>query len=83
MVGSEETLEHIERYVMITRYHLRSVNFSLEGVRIPAFVGTITMRVKGPQQLVNLIKMLAVFGQYSAVGIKTALGMGRIQIEGV
>lgn len=80
MVGSEETLEHIERYVMITRYHLRSVNFSLEGVRIPAFVGTITMRVKGPQQLVNLIKMLAVFGQYSAVGIKTALGMGRIQI---
>ena len=36
-----------------------------------------------PQQLVNLIKMLAVFGQYSAVGIKTALGMGRIQIEGV
>ncbi len=43
MVGSEETLEHIERYVMITRYHLRSVNFSLEGVRIPAFVGTITM----------------------------------------
>ena len=83
MVGSEETLEHIERYVMITRYHLRSVNFSLEGVRIPAFVGTITMRVKGPQHLVNLIKMLAVFGQYSAVGIKTALGMGRIQIEGV
>ena len=83
MVGSEETLEHIERYVMITRYHLRSVNFSLEGVRIPAFVGTITIRVKGPQQLVNLIKMLAVFGQYSAVGIKTALGMGRIQIEGV
>ena len=83
MVGSEETLEHIERYVMITIYHLRSVNFSLEGVRIPAFVGTITIRVKGPQQLVNLIKMLAVFGQYSAVGIKTALGMGRIQIEGV
>ena len=79
----EETLEHIEKYVAITKYRLRSTNFSLEGVRIPGFVGSITFRVKGPQQLVNLIKMLAVFGQYASVGIKTALGMGRVEIEGV
>ena len=70
MVGSEETLEHIERYVMITKISFKKREFFVRGVRIPAFVGTITMRVKGPQQLVNLIKMLAVFGQYSAVGIK-------------
>ena len=82
-VGSEETLEHIEKYVSIIKYRLRSTNFSLEGVRIPGFVGSITFRVKGPQQLVNLIKMLAVFGQYASVGIKTALGMGRVEIEGV
>lgn len=82
MVGDEETLEHIERYVYIKRYQLRSVNFSLEGIRVPAFTGTITLHVRGPQQLVNLIKMLTVFGEYSGIGIKTALGMGRIQVEG-
>lgn len=81
-IGSSETLEHIEQYVSIIRYNLRSTRFSLEGTRVPAFVGTITFRVKGPQQLVNLIKMLSVFGQYSSVGIKTALGMGRISVEG-
>lgn len=82
-VGSEETLEQIENYVSIIRYKLKSTSFSLEGIRVPAFIGMITFRVKGPQQLVNLIKMLLVFGQYSSIGIKTALGMGRIEIEGV
>lgn len=81
-VGSEETLEHIERYVSISRYRLRSVNFSLEGIRIPSFLGSITFSVRGPQQLVNLVKMLLIFGQYAGVGIKTALGMGCIQVKG-
>jgi len=81
-IGSEEVMEHIEKYVSIVRYRLRSVRFSLEGTKVPAFVGMVTFRVKGPQQLVNLIKMLAVFGQYSSVGIKTALGMGQMRVKG-
>lgn len=81
-VGSEETLEQIEKYVSIICYNLKSTKFSLEGIRVPAFIGMITFRVKGPQQLANLIKMLLIFGQYSSVGIKTALGMGQIKVEG-
>lgn len=82
-IGSEEIMEQIERYVSIIRYRLKSTVFSLEGIRVPAFIGTITLRIKGPQQLVNLIKMLLIFGQYSSIGIKTALGMGQIQVEEV
>lgn len=80
-IGNDEILEQIENNVRITGYRLRSVKFSLEGIRVPAFMGTITMYIKGPQQLVNLIRMMAEFGQYSGVGIKTSLGMGTYKIK--
>ena len=80
-IGNDEILEQIEDNVRITGYRLRSVKFSLEGIRVPAFMGTITMYIKGPQQLVNLIRMMAEFGQYSGVGIKTSLGMGTYKIK--
>lgn len=80
-IGNDEILDQIEENVRITGYRLRSVKFSLEGIRIPAFMGTITMYIKGPQQLVNLVRMMAEFGQYSGIGIKTSLGMGAYKIK--
>ena len=81
-VQSEETLEQLVEYSQITGYHLRSHSFSLEGVRIPSFTGRINLRIHGPAQLVNLIHMLLHYGEYSGVGIKTAIGMGKLQITG-
>ena len=83
MVGSEEIMEHIEKYVQISGYKLRSVRFSVEGIRIPAFIGSISLYVKGPHQMVNLIRMLTEFGSYSGIGIKTSLGMGAVEIKEV
>lgn len=73
----EQLLQHSE----IIRYDLRSTSFSLEGVRIPAFTGKITLKLHGPQPMVNVIHYLFHIGEFSGVGIKTAVGMGALMVE--
>lgn len=77
---SEETLEQLAESTEIVDYNLRSIRFSLEGVRIPAFLGKIRIRIHGTQTMVNFAKLLFEFGNYSGVGIKTAIGMGSIRV---
>lgn len=79
-VYSEEFMEQIQQDVHITGYRLRSVRFPLEGVSIPAFMGSVTLTIGGSQQFVNLINMLCMIGEYTGVGIKTGIGMGSIHV---
>ncbi|OLR64019.1 CRISPR-associated endoribonuclease Cas6 [Anaerostipes sp. 992a] len=80
-VGGQEVLEHFEQYAFIKKYHLRSVRYSLEGVWISGFLGEITIRINGPEPLVNLAHMLIRFGEYSGIGIKCSLGMGTMIVK--
>lgn len=73
-----DTLEQLCQYAKIVRYDLKSVSFALEGIKIPAFVGKITIEMRGTKTMANFAKMLFEFGKYSGVGIKTSLGMGFI-----
>lgn len=75
----ENLAEEIGARVSISSYRLRSTSFPLEGVRIPAFLGSVTLRIRGNETFLHYVNMLGEFGTYSGVGIKTALGMGRIQ----
>ena len=77
-MASPEVLEHIENYSYIRNYNLRSIYFSLEGVKINAFLGEITIHVNGPEQMVNLMHLMTAYGEYAGVGIKSSLGMGAI-----
>lgn len=79
-VGDEETLEQLTEYSEMIGYSLSSTMFHLEGIKIPAFKGSITLKIRGPQPLVNLVQLLLRFGCYSGVGIKTAMGMGAMEI---
>ena len=76
----ETILADIEQNTSIVRYRLQSTLFGLENVQIPSFVGSLTLKISGPQQIVNLVYMLLQFGTYSGVGIKTAIGMGGLRI---
>lgn len=76
-----EVLELLEEHVEICRYRLQSTLFHLEGVRIPSFVGEVTMRIKGQQSLANLLCYLLKYGEYTGIGIKSALGMGAAKVE--
>lgn len=77
---SEELLGHYETYAKIVDYRLRSTRFHMEGIRIPAFMGDVTIKVNGPQQMVNMASMLAEFGTFSGIGIKTGMGMGAMKV---
>lgn len=72
-----ETLKFVKQNVHIVDYRIRSTRFHLEGVKIPAFVGEIHLRVNGPPQLVRFVKLLIIYGTFSGIGIKTSLGMGK------
>ena len=59
---------------------MRSTQYRIERVRIPSFIGEISIRIDGSQQLANVATMLAKFGEYSGVGIKTGMGMGAMKV---
>lgn len=76
----EEALEQLCRNTEIVRYDLKSVYFSMEGVKIPSFIGKITIKLTGTQTMADFADLLLQFGTYSGIGIKTALGMGAYRI---
>jgi CRISPR-associated endoribonuclease Cas6 len=76
----EDALELLCRNTSLFRYDLRSTLFSMEGVKIPSFVGKVTFRMHGAQTMTNLAQVLFRFGEYSGIGIKTALGMGAVRM---
>ena len=75
----ERLLETISEQVEISSFKLRSTNFSVEGVRIPAFMGALTLRISGNQTFRSYVHMLCDYAGFSGIGIKTALGMGHIR----
>ena len=77
---NEETLKQLVEASEITAYSLHSVKFSVEGVRIPAFMGRITISIHGNQTMRSFARLLLRFGEYSGIGIKTAMGMGAVRI---
>ena len=78
-LAGEDSLEKITEEIEINKYNLRSCQFQLEGTRIPAFFGNVVLYVRGNSNLASMINMLADFGSYSGIGIKSAIGMGAIK----
>ena len=76
----EETLEQLVESSELAEYRLRSVKFPMEGIVIPAFCGTITIRMRGTNTMARYLRMLLRFVEYSGVGIKTAMGMGAVRM---
>ncbi|MDE7432857.1 MAG: CRISPR system precrRNA processing endoribonuclease RAMP protein Cas6, partial [Lachnospiraceae bacterium] len=77
----EETLEQILKNTKVTKYNLQSVFFSLEGVKIPAFIGKIRIRVDGTETMQRFVRLLLEYSEYSGIGIKCSLGMGAVRLE--
>lgn len=78
----DDTLEELVNKSSIINYRLRSTFFPLEGVKIPSFKGELTVKIAGTNTMAAYARLLARFGEYSGVGIKTAMGMGAIKIKG-
>lgn len=80
-MNSPELLEQMTENTNIIQYNLRSCNYYIGKVKIPAFTGKIRLKIQGPQSLVNFANLLFHFGEYSGVGIKTAMGMGTMKVS--
>ncbi|MBR6769897.1 MAG: CRISPR-associated endoribonuclease Cas6 [Lachnospiraceae bacterium] len=76
----EDTLELLAEKSEIVKYYLRTTAFPLEGIRIPAFWGSFTIKIDGPDTLAAYVRLLLTFGEYAGVGIKTAMGMGAVRL---
>lgn len=76
----EETLEYISAHTSIVDFKIRSTRFPLEKVKIPSFMGEITLHFSGTDTMARYAKMLLEFGEFSGVGIKCGMGMGAIKI---
>ena len=77
-----DTLENITENTIVTRYNLRSAAFAMEGIKIPGFLGKMTFRFKGTETMARYARLLLEFGEFSGIGIKTAMGMGAMDIIG-
>lgn len=77
----EDTLEQLVCNSEIIRYNLKSTFFSLEGVKIPCFKGELVIKFYGSNTMAQYARLLVKFGEYSGVGIKTAMGMGAIKLK--
>ena len=76
----EDTLQYIADHSSISDFRIRSTRFPLEGVKIPSFMGEITIRFRGTDTMARYAKMLLEFGEFSGVGIKSGMGMGAVRI---
>lgn len=77
----EDTLEQLVDNSVISRYSLHSCYFPLEGLKIPSFKGNMTIKMSGTETMTRYAKLLFEFGEYSGIGIKTAMGMGAIRLK--
>ena len=80
-LDDEKALEQLCTNTYISGYNLRSAKFKLEGTSINSFIGILEISVTGPDALVRLAIMLFEYAKFCGIGIKTALGMGGVEIN--
>lgn len=76
-----EALEQITDNVFVARHRICSRLFPLEGHNLPGFCGSVTLRCQGTETMARYLRLLLSFGEFSGVGIKTAMGMGAMRIR--
>lgn len=65
----------------LTRYALHTAPFSLEGYTMYGFRGQMSLRFAGTDMVRRILGTLAAFAPYAGIGIKTALGMGAVDVD--
>ena len=74
-------IEDISKNVNIVKYNLRSLKFSMEGVKIDSFIGNIVIYCSCNKMLANIYNTLLEFSKYAGIGAKTSISMGGVNIE--
>lgn len=78
-LNDEDMLDMLLSGVKISGYRLSSTSFRMKGQNIPSFTGNIKLNARLSAPIMQIYKSLLTFGEYSGIGIKTALGMGGLK----
>jgi len=76
IIADDDAVAALIRGLRLSAYKLSSSFYPIKGIKIPGFIGDITLTARLPVPLLELLKPLLYFGCFSGVGIKCALGMG-------
>ena len=79
-VKDEDALNALIENVKLKEYSIKSTVYYLNTVKIKSFIGSVTYSLEGPDMLRRLAAMLFAYGEYSGIGVKSAQGMGGIEI---
>lgn len=80
-LDGDDVRDQLIQYTQIRDYQLKSVRYPLKGNKIPACKGKVVLYINGPEPLARIVSMLLAFGEYSGMGMKTALGMGGYRLK--
>ena len=79
-LSDSEALGGMEAGIKLTDYRLQSCRFPMKKIRIPSFKGQIITQARLSPPLLDLWRQLLAFSCFAGVGMKTALGMGGINV---
>lgn len=77
IIDDEYVLEQLFSRITLAEFNLRSSYYHLKGMKLLGFIGDITLSSRLAEPIMELFRLLLYFSNYSGVGIKTTLGMGR------
>ena len=80
-LDDENLANRLASYCKISNYRLHAQTFSLEHQNIQGFAGNVQLRFQGTDMTNRLLGLLIRFASFAGVGIKTALGMGAVDLS--
>ena len=80
-VDDLELLELMERAVVVHQCNIQTVPYAFKpDTALCGFVGTMRLELNGAAMVNRLLYMLLYNAQYTGIGVRTSLGMGKIQL---
>ena len=74
-----DALAALERGITVADYALHTTRYPLKNIRIPSFLGNVTLESRLAAPMEEIWQLLLRFAPYVGVGIKTTLGMGGVR----
>lgn len=80
LLDDKDVESELKKGIHIVDYSLRTARFKLKDTAIPGFWGWASVEARLPVVLLEIWNALLYFSQFSGLGIKTALGMGGLEV---
>lgn len=80
-IDDTQLLEIMERAVIVHRCNIQTIPYAFKpDTALCGFVGTMRLELKGAGAVNQLLYMLLYIAQFTGIGVRTSLGMGKIRL---